>query len=105
VVTRARDALSRIHGGARFDVILCDLLMPEMTGMDLHDELVLTAPDQAEAMVFVTGGAFTPRAREFLAEMASRCIEKPFDTAALRAAVAERIRLRTGVSAAPGPAA
>ena len=94
VVTRARDALSRIHGGARFDVILCDLLMPEMTGMDLHDELVLTAPDQAAAMVFVTGGAFTPRAREFLAEMASRCIEKPFDTAALRAAVAERVRLR-----------
>jgi PAS domain S-box-containing protein len=97
VVTRARDALARIHGGARFDVILCDLLMPEMTGMDLHDELVLTAPDQAQAMVFVTGGAFTPRAREFLAEMASRCIEKPFDTAALRAVVAARIRLRAGL--------
>jgi PAS domain S-box-containing protein len=92
VVTRARDALARIHGGARFDVILCDLLMPEMTGMDLHDELVLTVPDQAEAMVFVTGGAFTPRAREFLAEMASRCIEKPFDTAALRAIVAARVK-------------
>ena len=94
VVTRARDALSRIHGGARFDVILCDLLMPEMTGMDLHDELVLTAPDQAAAMVFVTGGAFTPRAREFLTEMAARCIEKPFDTAALRQMVADRVRTR-----------
>jgi len=105
VVTRARDALSRINGGARFDVILCDLLMPEMTGMDLHDELVLTAPDQAEAMVFVTGGAFTPRAREFLAEMAARCIEKPFDTAALRQAVAERVRMRAGVSESRGPAA
>jgi PAS domain S-box-containing protein len=103
VVTRARDALDRIHGGARFDVILCDLLMPEMTGMDLHDELVLTAPDQAEAMVFVTGGAFTPRAREFLAEMASRCIEKPFDTVALRAMVAERVR-RLAASAGPAPA-
>ncbi|HEY8144851.1 MAG TPA: response regulator [Kofleriaceae bacterium] len=103
VVTRARDALDRIHNGARFDVILCDLLMPEMTGMDLHDELVLTAPDQAEAMVFVTGGAFTPRAREFLAEMASRCIEKPFDTVALRAMVAERVR-RLAASAGPVPA-
>jgi PAS domain S-box-containing protein len=104
VVTRARDALDRIHGGARFDVILCDLLMPEMTGMDLHDELVLTAPDQAAAMVFVTGGAFTPRAREFLAEMASRCIEKPFDTNTLRSVVAERIR-RLRASAGPAPAA
>ncbi|HEU5058636.1 MAG TPA: response regulator [Kofleriaceae bacterium] len=103
VVTRARDALDRIHGGARFDVILCDLLMPEMTGMDLHDELVLAAPDQAEAMIFVTGGAFTPRAREFLAEMASRCIEKPFDTAALRTVVADRIRRRA--TAGPAPAA
>jgi FixJ family two-component response regulator len=74
-----------------------------MTGMDLHDELVLTAPDQAEAMVFVTGGAFTPRAREFLAEMASRCIEKPFDTVALRAMVAERVR-RLAASAGPVPA-
>jgi signal transduction histidine kinase/CheY-like chemotaxis protein len=104
VVTRARDALDRISQGSRYDLILCDLLMPEMTGMDLHDELVLTAPEQARAMVFVTGGAFTPRAREFLSEMASRCIEKPFDTNTLRSVVAERIR-RLRSSAGPAPAA
>lgn len=46
-----------------FDVILCDLMMPDTTGMDLHHELVRIAPDQVDRMVFMTGGAFTAKAR------------------------------------------
>ena len=66
VVTRAREALARIEGGERFDVILTDVMMPEMTGMDMYERLRQVAPDQAEHVVFLTGGAFTPAAREFL---------------------------------------
>jgi len=74
-----RRALERIRAGERYDVILCDLMMPEITGMDLYAELGRTAPDQLEKVVFVTGGAFTPRAREFLERIPNARVEKPID--------------------------
>ncbi len=79
-----RRALERIKAGERFDVILCDLMMPELTGMDLHAELERIAPDQAGRMVFVSGGAFTPRAREFLERVPNARVEKPIDFQNLR---------------------
>jgi CheY-like chemotaxis protein len=48
---RGRDVLDRIGRGERFDVIVCDMMMPEMTGIQLHDVLSTAAPDQASAMV------------------------------------------------------
>ena len=86
-VTAANDAFQRVIGGERFDVILCDMMMPEMTGMDLHRKLVVIAPDQAERMVFMTGGAFTENARQFLAQSTNPSIEKPFKAAKLRQTV------------------
>ncbi len=79
-----RRALERLRAGERFDVILCDLMMPELTGMDLHAELERIAPDQAARMVFVSGGAFTPRAREFLERVPNARVEKPIDFQNLR---------------------
>jgi len=90
VVTAGRAALERLTAGERFDLILCDLMMPEMTGMDLFDRVTELAPDQAERMVFLTGGAFTRRARDFLRERPF--LEKPFDLSALEAVVRERLR-------------
>jgi len=86
-VNEASAALELVRHGQRFDVILSDLMMPQMTGMELHAELVKIAPDQAARMVFLTGGAFTPRAREFLERIPNLRIEKPFDTPNLRALV------------------
>jgi CheY-like chemotaxis protein/anti-sigma regulatory factor (Ser/Thr protein kinase) len=76
---QASRALSRLQRGERFDVILCDLMMPTMSGPDLHAELLKLAPDQAERMVFITGGAFTASARQFLARVSNARIDKPFD--------------------------
>jgi CheY-like chemotaxis protein len=92
VVTHARGALDLLDGGHRFDVILCDMMMPEQTGEGLHTELTRRLPDQAERMVFLTGGAFTPRAREFLERVQNPCMEKPFDGADVRALCARMIR-------------
>ena len=73
-----RKALERLRGGERpYELILCDLMMPEMTGMDLFAELEKVAPEQASRMVFVSGGAFTPRAREFLERIPNARVEKP----------------------------
>jgi PAS domain S-box-containing protein len=90
--TSARAALDAIVGGAGFDVIFCDLMMPEMTGMDLHAELHRLAPDQARRMVFATGGAFTPRAWQFLDSITTPHLEKPFERSQLEAVIAERLR-------------
>jgi FixJ family two-component response regulator len=62
-------------------------MMPQMTGMDLHERLSELAPAQAEAMVFLTGGAFTPRARAFLERFADAALEKPVDSSRLAARV------------------
>lgn len=88
---QARDALVKVIAGERFDVILCDLMMPTMTGMDLHAELLQVAPDQAEKMVFMTGGAFTLRARTFLGEVPNLRFEKPIEVGALRAFINDRL--------------
>ncbi len=90
-VGSADEALKRIGAGERFDVILCDLMMPQMTGMDLHAELSRVAPEQAERMIFLTGGAFTPRARAFLDQTPNQRIEKPFHVRHLRALINDRI--------------
>jgi PAS domain S-box-containing protein len=81
---RSAEALALVRGGERFDVILCDLMMPEMTGMELYTELGKLAPEQRDQVVFVTGGAFTPRAREFLERVPNARVEKPIDFQNLR---------------------
>ncbi len=86
-VGSAAEALAQL-GTDRFDTILCDLMMPEMTGMELYRKLLAEAPAQAARMVFLTGGAFTREASEFLAEVPNGRLEKPFTPAQLRAAVA-----------------
>jgi signal transduction histidine kinase len=81
MLTSGTEALARIASGERFDVILSDLMMPEVTGMEIYEELSRIAPDQAKRMVFLTGGAFTERARAFLDGVPNARIEKPFDVA------------------------
>jgi CheY-like chemotaxis protein len=88
----AEDAYARIAAGERFDVILCDLLMPQMSGMDFHRQLARSCPEQAERMVFFTGGAFTPRAREFLESVQNHRLEKPIDGMELRALINSLVR-------------
>jgi two-component system cell cycle sensor histidine kinase/response regulator CckA len=92
VTEAATEALAICASGEKFDLILCDLMMPEMTGMDLHRELSLVAPDQADRMIFVTGGAFTEKARRFLSETPKEHLEKPFASANLRAIVQRYLR-------------
>jgi CheY-like chemotaxis protein/two-component sensor histidine kinase len=87
VVTSGREALALILEGKGFDAVLCDLMMPEMSGVDLYEELMRVAPEQAKKIVFMSGGAFTERARSFLARVGNAFLQKPIDTAKLLALV------------------
>jgi signal transduction histidine kinase len=91
-VTHAGEAIERIQKGERFDVILSDLMMPEITGMDLHAALKKIDPAQADRIVFMTGGAFTSRAREFMGEVRNPRLDKPFDVNTLRALIYSLLR-------------
>ena len=89
VTIDAREGLERLAGPETYDVVLCDLMMPNMTGMDLFAEVARRQPGLERRFVFMTGGAFTPRATEFLAQVKNRRLEKPFETSVLKATVAQ----------------
>ncbi|WP_394833551.1 response regulator [Pendulispora rubella] len=90
-VQSARAALDLMAGGTSFDLVLCDLMMPEMSGMDLYEELRRTNPVQCTKLIFFTGGASTAGAREFLERVPNPRLEKPADIARIRELVRERI--------------
>ena len=83
-----------------FDVVLCDLMMPEVSGMQVHAWVQREAPDLLPRMVFMTGGAFTRNASEFLEQIVNRYLEKPFEVQEL-IEVLDRVA-RKGVSRRPG---
>ena len=92
VATGAAEALRWVTAGERFDVVFCDLMMPERTGMDFYEDLREAAPELLERVVFVTGGAFTDRTRAFLDALPNPRLDKPFDVRDLRAAILGRLR-------------
>jgi CheY-like chemotaxis protein len=97
----ATDALSRIARGERYDVILCDIMMPVMSGAELYSRIREIAPEEAARIVFITGGTYVPEVRRFLDSVPNVALEKPFDPDALRAFVSRRVRAqRSGTPSA-----
>jgi PAS domain S-box-containing protein len=74
----ARAGLERLLEDPSFDLVLCDLMMPELTGMDIHARVARERPGLEQRIVFITGGSFTPRAREFLDHVTNGRLMKPF---------------------------
>jgi PAS domain S-box-containing protein len=92
ITSGAKQALAVLETGERFDVILSDLMMPEMSGMELHAEITSCFPEEAERMVFMSGGVFTAGANSFLDAVPNLRLEKPFDPRTLRAIVQRFIK-------------
>lgn len=76
----ARDLLTADPG---FDAVVCDLLMDNGSGMDLHAWLQASSPALAARMVFVTGGAFCRDVDDFLARVGNPVLLKPIEPADL----------------------
>lgn len=104
VVSTAEAGLEAVKAHA-FAVILCDVMMPMMTGIDFYEALARVAPSQLERVVFITGGVLTERARRFLDAHAVPCLEKPVSIEQLERVVAERSRSQAPLSVRTGPAA
>jgi two-component system cell cycle sensor histidine kinase/response regulator CckA len=93
-VMSGRAALELLAVDQDFDVILCDLMMPGTSGIDVWRRVSVIAPALAARFVFVTGGAFTAEAAAFLADGREH-FEKPFDLEALRALLVRRAGSRS----------
>lgn len=84
-------ALELLERDREFDAVLCDLMMPDLSGMDLFRRITQTYPELRDRFVFITGGAYTVDSQRFLAEENRPTAHKPFDARALRDVVARLV--------------
>jgi PAS domain S-box-containing protein len=80
-------ALDQIAADPRFDAIVCDVMMPGITGIDLYERVARDRPELASRFVFISGGTYTARARDHLDRVPNPRVEKPFRIAQLVDAV------------------
>lgn len=80
-----REALRLLQGGAAFDVIFCDLMMPYLSGRDLYEAATRVRPELAVRFVIVTGGTNDASITDFFARIPNARLEKPYSIEAIRA--------------------
>jgi CheY-like chemotaxis protein len=81
IVVSGQAALDRLSAAdSSFDLVLCDLMMPDMTGMDVYEAVQERHPSLAQRFVFISGGGVTERSRKFLEQHADRVLPKPIDS-------------------------
>jgi len=87
----ADDILQR---DVEFDAVLCDVMMPDRSGIELYRSIEYLQPELAARFVFMTGGAFTPDSREFIESRPKQRLEKPFTSEELEAALRRTLARR-----------
>jgi two-component system NtrC family sensor kinase len=91
-VSHAADALALLEQGHEFDVVLCDLVMPDISGPEFYAKVKASWPALAARLVFMTGGAFTPRTVEFMKCVPTSVLCKPFALDELRRVVRDHVQ-------------
>jgi PAS domain S-box-containing protein len=89
VVVSGEEALAALSSGTVYDAVFCDLMMPGITGMDLYERVRQSAPEVSRRFIFITGGSYTARARQFLERVPNPQLEKPFDAARIHRCLGE----------------
>ncbi len=100
-VQSGREALDLLRSDDQYDVIFCDVIMPQMSGIDLYYCVRAERPGLERRIVFMSGGAFTSRTAEFLASVDNRRIEKPFNVGLIEKIVRDMARRRAGAAKSP----
>ncbi len=88
VVTSGESGLARLRETDAFDVVICDVMMPRVSGIDIHAAMAAERPGFERRFLFVTGGAFTERSQAFLQRVPDPRVDKPFSIEGLEAAMA-----------------
>jgi PAS domain S-box-containing protein len=87
--TSPERALELAFADPPFDVIVCDMMMEGLTGVDVYERIARERPGMEMRIVFVSGGAHTARTRAFLASVPNQCLTKPFAPDGLSSALAQ----------------
>jgi CheY-like chemotaxis protein len=90
--TEPERALEWLSAGKSYDVILCDVMMPGINGVELRNRVEQVSVDQAARIVFITGGLLLPHVRTLLDSVPNTCLEKPLDLDGLRELIRRRVR-------------
>ena len=93
VATSGPEAIQKLADGNAYDVIFCDVMMPEMSGVDVYQRIRALHPGQEHRVVFMTGGAFAEPAAHFIDSVDSPKLKKPFTGSTVRSLVATVTRL------------
>ncbi len=88
---RAADALVALER-TTFDVVLCDVNMPEMDGPTFLARVQARSSEDARRIVFMTGDRTHPLTAAFVDSISNLCLDKPFDLDDVRALIARRVR-------------
>ena len=89
LATSGRQALHELEE-REFDLVFCDLIMSDITGMEVFETASERWPEVVDRFVFITGGAFTPRAQRFVEAQGSALLHKPFGEPDVQHVVAKR---------------
>lgn len=86
--------LGRLLAGESFEVIFCDLSLPDLSGMDIFARAIEKRPDLSRTFVVMTGGAVTPEAYEFVENYLGPVLEKPFSLTTVERLMDELLTFR-----------
>jgi len=87
-------ALDRLLGPADYDAVLCDAMMPDLSGIELYERLLAARPEMAARVMFVSGGAYSDQGGAALASTGRPCLAKPFELERVRRVVREAVAAR-----------
>lgn len=91
VTHSGKEALQRLEKDSGYEIVLCDLMMSEMDGPELFQQCSRLYPSLVKRFVFLTGGAVTPHAKEFVSKVRNIVLDKPIDPDSLLTAIASVI--------------
>jgi CheY-like chemotaxis protein len=83
-----RSGLAALQG-KRYDVILCDLRMPELDGRAFYAHVQQRAPSLCQRVIFLTGDSSAAEHQAFFTQCGRPWLDKPCSTAAIRHAIAQ----------------
>lgn len=94
VANGGAEGLKLIDSDPTIGAILCDIMMPEVDGVAVHEHIEAHHPHLLDRLIFITGGAFTPRTQHFVESLPpGKVMLKPVRRKAIREVVARLIAL------------
>jgi two-component system cell cycle sensor histidine kinase/response regulator CckA len=92
LASSAREAIEALRADPSFDVVLCDVMMPDVSGIELFQRITSQWPHLGRRVAFLTGASFTPRVGEFLASVSNPWLTKPVNASTLNGFVQAMLR-------------